>query len=120
MRVLQSEPPSQPKIRSIEPGATHSADDAGQGRVRVLQSEPPIRLELGATHPAPAIPEVVVVEDVNSRFVAPLGVFLYSIFHLHLNRHLDIEKEPLHSIGLVGGALAALSYWGAVVVRSVW
>jgi hypothetical protein len=33
-----------------------------------------------------------------------------------LNRHFDIEKKPLQSIGLVAGAIVAVVYWGAVVV----
>jgi hypothetical protein len=32
------------------------------------------------------------------------------------NRHFDIEKHPLSSIGLVAGALVALAYWTAVIV----
>ena len=35
------------------------------------------------------------------------------------NRHADIEKKPLQSIGLVAGALVALLYWSAVVVSRV-
>lgn len=35
------------------------------------------------------------------------------------NRHADIEKKPLQSIGLVAGALVALIYWGAVIVRHI-
>jgi hypothetical protein len=33
------------------------------------------------------------------------------------NRKFDIEKKPLQSIGLVAGALVALTYWGAVIVK---
>jgi hypothetical protein len=32
------------------------------------------------------------------------------------NRHFDIEKKPLQSIGLVAGALVAVVYWAAVVI----
>jgi|SRR5579862_6674619 len=32
------------------------------------------------------------------------------------NRHFDIEKKPLQSIGLVAGALVAVVYWTAVTV----
>jgi hypothetical protein len=32
------------------------------------------------------------------------------------NRHFDIEKKPLQSIGLVAGALVAVVYWAAVIV----
>jgi hypothetical protein len=32
------------------------------------------------------------------------------------NRHFDIEKKPLQSIGLVAGALLAGAYWVAVIV----
>jgi len=32
------------------------------------------------------------------------------------NRHFDIEKKPLQSIGLVAGALVAVGYWTAVIV----
>ena len=35
------------------------------------------------------------------------------------NRRFDIEKKPLQSIGLVAGALVAVVYWTAVVVRRV-
>jgi hypothetical protein len=35
------------------------------------------------------------------------------------NRHCDIEKKPLQSIGLVAGALVALVYWSAVAVSRV-
>jgi len=35
------------------------------------------------------------------------------------NRHFDIEKKPLQSIGLVAGALVAVVYWTAVVVSRV-
>jgi hypothetical protein len=35
------------------------------------------------------------------------------------NRHFDIEKKPLQSIGLVAGALVAVVYWVAVVVSRV-
>ena len=35
------------------------------------------------------------------------------------NRHVDIEKKPLQSIGLVAGALVALVYWAAVIVIRV-
>lgn len=35
------------------------------------------------------------------------------------NRHFDIEKKPLQSIGLVAGALVAVVYWMAVVVSRV-
>jgi hypothetical protein len=30
------------------------------------------------------------------------------------NRHFEIEKKPLQSIGLVAGAIVALVYWAAV------
>jgi hypothetical protein len=30
--------------------------------------------------------------------------------------HMDIEKKPLHSIGLVAGAIVAIAYWTAVAV----
>jgi|ERR1017187_8695516 hypothetical protein len=36
------------------------------------------------------------------------------------NRHFDIEKKPLQSIGLVAGALVAVLYWGAAFVVRVW
>jgi hypothetical protein len=32
------------------------------------------------------------------------------------NKHCDIEKKPLQSIGLVAGALVAMVYWTAVIV----
>jgi hypothetical protein len=32
------------------------------------------------------------------------------------NRHFDIEKKPLQSIGLVAGAIVACVYWAVVVV----
>ncbi len=32
------------------------------------------------------------------------------------NRHADIEKEPLSSIGLVAGAIVAMVYWSIVVI----
>jgi hypothetical protein len=35
------------------------------------------------------------------------------------NRHFDIEKKPLQSIGLVAGALVAVAYWMAVIVGRV-
>ena len=35
------------------------------------------------------------------------------------NRHFDIEKKPLQSIGLVAGTLVALVYWAAVIVGRV-
>lgn len=35
------------------------------------------------------------------------------------NRHFDIEKKPLQSIGLVAGALVAVVYWVAVIVSRV-
>jgi hypothetical protein len=35
------------------------------------------------------------------------------------NRHFDIEKKPLQSIGLVAGALVAVVYWTAVIVSRV-
>ena len=35
------------------------------------------------------------------------------------NRHFDIEKKPLQSIGLVAGALVAIVYWTVVVVSRV-
>jgi hypothetical protein len=35
------------------------------------------------------------------------------------NRHCDIEKKPLQSIGLVAGALVAVVYWVAVIVSRV-
>ena len=35
------------------------------------------------------------------------------------NRHFDIEKKPLQSIGLVAGALVAVVYWAAVIVSRV-
>jgi hypothetical protein len=35
------------------------------------------------------------------------------------NRHFDIEKKPLQSIGLVAGAIVAVVYWAAVVVMRV-
>lgn len=35
------------------------------------------------------------------------------------NRHFDIEKRPLQSIGLVAGALVAIVYWAAVIVSRV-
>jgi hypothetical protein len=41
------------------------------------------------------------------QFVLGLGWF---------NRHFDIEKKPLQSIGLVAGALVAVVYWAAVIV----
>jgi hypothetical protein len=33
------------------------------------------------------------------------------------NAEFDIEKKPLQSIGLVAGALVAVVYWAAVIVR---
>ncbi len=33
------------------------------------------------------------------------------------NRKFDIEKKPLQSIGLVAGALVALAYWTAALIR---
>jgi hypothetical protein len=36
------------------------------------------------------------------------------------NRHFDIEKKPLQSIGLVAGALVAIVYWAAVIMSRVW
>jgi hypothetical protein len=33
------------------------------------------------------------------------------------NRHFDIEKKPLQSIGLVAGAIVAVVYWTVVVVH---
>jgi len=33
------------------------------------------------------------------------------------NRKFDIEKKPLQSIGLVAGALVAVAYWTAVMMR---
>lgn len=35
------------------------------------------------------------------------------------NRHFDIEKKPLQSIGLVAGALVAVVYWAAVIVSRI-
>jgi hypothetical protein len=35
------------------------------------------------------------------------------------NRHFDIEKKPLQSIGLVAGALVAMVYWAAVIVSRI-
>jgi hypothetical protein len=35
------------------------------------------------------------------------------------NRHFDIEKKPLQSIGLVAGVLVAVVYWTAVIVARV-
>jgi len=35
------------------------------------------------------------------------------------NRHFDIEKKPLQSIGLVAGALVAVVYWAVVIVGRV-
>ena len=35
------------------------------------------------------------------------------------NRHFDIEKKPLQSIGLVAGALVAMVYWTAAIVSRV-
>jgi hypothetical protein len=35
------------------------------------------------------------------------------------NRHFDIEKKPLQSIGLVAGALVAIVYWAAVIVNRI-
>jgi hypothetical protein len=35
------------------------------------------------------------------------------------NRHFDVEKKPLQSIGLVAGALVAVVYWAAVIVSRV-
>lgn len=35
------------------------------------------------------------------------------------NRHIDIEKKPLQSIGLVAGVLVAVVYWAAVLVSRV-
>jgi hypothetical protein len=32
------------------------------------------------------------------------------------NRHFDIEKKPLQSIGLVAGALVAIVYWAVMIV----
>jgi hypothetical protein len=36
------------------------------------------------------------------------------------NRKFDIEKKPLQSIGLVAGALVALTYWGVMILRKVF
>ena len=36
------------------------------------------------------------------------------------DRHFDIEKKPLQSIGLVAGALVAVLYWTAVIVSRMW
>jgi hypothetical protein len=33
-----------------------------------------------------------------------------------MNTHMDIEKKPLQSIGLVAGALVTLVYWAVVAV----
>jgi hypothetical protein len=35
------------------------------------------------------------------------------------NRKFDIEKKPLQSIGLVAGALVAVVYWAAAIVRRI-
>lgn len=35
------------------------------------------------------------------------------------NRHFDIEKRPLQSIGLVAGALVAVVYWAVVIVSRI-
>jgi hypothetical protein len=35
------------------------------------------------------------------------------------NRRFDIEKKPLHAIGLVAGALVAVVYWAAELIRYV-
>ena len=35
------------------------------------------------------------------------------------NRHADIEKKPLQSIGLVAGALVSLVYWAAVLAMRI-
>jgi hypothetical protein len=36
------------------------------------------------------------------------------------NRHMDIEKKPLQSVGLVAGAIVALVYWVALVVARIF
>lgn len=36
------------------------------------------------------------------------------------NRHADIEKKPLQSIGLVAGVLVAVVYWAGVVVSRMF
>jgi hypothetical protein len=33
-----------------------------------------------------------------------------------MNTHMDIERKPLRSIGIVAGAIVALVYWAAVAV----
>jgi len=35
------------------------------------------------------------------------------------NRSFDIEKKPLHCIGLVAGALVAVIYWAVVLIRHI-
>jgi hypothetical protein len=65
-------------------------------------------------------------------FFAFLWFFLYSCSGVLLkaarrfdmgfdwfNRHFDIEKKPLQSIGLVAGVLVAVVYWAAVIVSRV-
>lgn len=36
------------------------------------------------------------------------------------NKHCDIEKKPLQSIGLVSGAIVALVYWAVVIIHRVF
>lgn len=55
---------------------------------------------------------------------AGAGFLLKTARHFDLgfdwfNRHFDIEKKPLQSIGLVAGALVALIYWTALIVTRV-
>ena len=54
-------------------------------------------------------------------FYAGSGFLLKAARHFDIgfdwfNRHFDIEKKPLQSIGLVAGALVAVVYWAVVVV----
>jgi hypothetical protein len=35
------------------------------------------------------------------------------------NRHMDIEKKPLQSIGIVAGVIVAVVYWGVVIIGSL-
>jgi hypothetical protein len=83
----------------------------------------------------------MVVPSQDSRFVAMNPIFMWPMFlslvwlwlyagsgfllkfarrfdigFQWFNRHFDIEKKPLQSIGLVAGALVAVVYWAVVIV----
>jgi hypothetical protein len=44
---------------------------------------------------------------------------LFDIGFDWFNRKFDIEKKPLHSLGLVAGALVAIVYWATVIVGRI-